>query len=121
MLGFSAKEKKEIVDLSIIKPPALKPGDTIGITCPATAVWQMETINKFFDKLKSEGFKLKIGKTINEKYGYFAGTDEVRAKELNDFIVDKEVQAIFCAKGGYGCARLLDAIDYDGVKKKIQK
>lgn len=114
LLGLSVKENKNPVPF-VIKPKALHPGDTIALTAPATAIWDWELINKFMSKLKEMGFNLKMGKTLTEKYGYFAGTDELRAKELNDFFADKEVNAIFCAKGGYGCARLLDSLDYEAI------
>src|SRR3990172_10186196 len=117
LLGFSNVKRQTSNEQLIIKPLALKAGDTIGIPCPATAIWDMTSINKFLDKLKELGLKLKIGKTLTEKYGYFAGTDELRAKELNDFFADKEVKGVFCAKGGYGCARILDMLDYDMIAK----
>jgi muramoyltetrapeptide carboxypeptidase len=63
------------------------------------------------------GFKVKLGQTLKEKHGYLAGADELRAKEINTFFADKEVQGIFCMKGGWGCARILDKIDYDLIGK----
>ncbi|MEW6468877.1 MAG: LD-carboxypeptidase [Bacteroidota bacterium] len=118
LLGMSSADPKPQQETpGIIKPPALKKGDTIGITCPATAVWNMESIGKFMETLTAMGFKLKIGKTLTEKYGYFAGSDELRAGELNGMIADKSVKAIFCGKGGWGCARLLDSLDYEALKQ----
>jgi len=101
----------------IIKPPALQKGDTVAITSPAGAIWDEALVEKFSGTLKALGFKVKLGQTLKEKYGYFAGKDEVRAKELNGFFADKEVKAIFSAKGGWGCARLLDKLDYDVIGK----
>ena len=49
--------------------------------------------------------------------GYLAGTDEQRARDLNAAIADKEVQAIWCLRGGYGAMRILDALDYEGMKR----
>ncbi|CAN5451265.1 LD-carboxypeptidase [soil metagenome] len=113
--------KKEIelsdrLDLPIIKPNALSLGDTIAISSPAGAVWEDAQVEKFISILEGAGFKVKKGQTLKEKFGYFAGTDELRAKEINDFFSDKEVKAIFCMKGGWGCARILDKLNYDTIK-----
>jgi len=107
----------KIIPGDTIKPTALKAGDTVAITSPAGAIWDQALVDKFSGTLKSLGFKVKLGQTLKEKYGYFAGKDELRAKELNDLFGDKEVKAIFSAKGGWGCARLLDKLDYDLIGK----
>lgn len=99
-------------ELKKTKPNALKSGDTIAITSPAGAVWDETQIDVFSNILKGFGFNIVLGKTLKEKYGYFAGTDEMRAQELNDFFEDKNIKGIFCMKGGWGCARLLDKLDY---------
>jgi muramoyltetrapeptide carboxypeptidase len=101
----------------LIKPKALKPGDTIAISSPAGAVWDEAQVEKFSGIVQSLGFKVKLGQTLKEKYGYFAGSDELRAKELMSFFSDPEVAGIFCMKGGWGCARLLDKLDYDVIRK----
>jgi muramoyltetrapeptide carboxypeptidase len=100
-----------------IKPPALKAGDTVAITSPAGAVWDDTQVETFTTILKSFGFKVIHGKTLTEKFGYFAGTDELRANELNELFANKNVKGIFCMKGGWGCARLLDKIDYTLIEK----
>lgn len=117
LLGAESKQTNEKKrDLTILKPSALKLGDTIAITSPAGAVWDDMQIEKFVSILQSFGFKTKLGQTLKEKYGYFAGTDEFRAKELNDFFLDKEVDGIFSMKGGWGCARILDKINYSSIQ-----
>ncbi len=98
-----------------IKPKRLNKGDTIAITSPAGAVWDEKQIETFSNILKGLGFKIVLGKTLTEKYGYFSGTDEFRAKELNDFFADKNIKGIFCMKGGWGCARVLDKLKYDVI------
>ena len=81
--------------LATIKPVALKSGDTVAISSPAGAVWDDPQIEKFISILETFGFKVKLGETLKQKYGYFAGTDEFRASEINNFFLDKEVKAIF--------------------------
>ncbi len=117
-LGMSRGTKKEpIAFQEIVKPPALRNGDTIAITSPAGAVWDAKQIDLFCTILHNLGFKTKTGQTLREKYGYFAGTDEFRAGELNSFFSDKDVSAIFCMKGGWGCGRILPLLDYENIRK----
>ncbi len=106
-----------ILEKEKIKPQALKSGDTIAITSPAGAVWDNSQVETFTAILKGFGFNVIHGKTLTEKFGYFAGTDELRANELNELFANKLVKGIFCMKGGWGCARLLDKIDYALIEK----
>lgn len=100
-----------------LKPPALKPGDTVAISSPAGAVWDPAQVDTFGGILRSFGFKVVLGKTLSETYGYFAGTDELRARELMSFFADQSIKGIFCMKGGWGCARLLDKLDFGLIAK----
>lgn len=117
VLGGNSLTKLDLAVTKRIKPKALKAGDTIAITSPAGAVWDDAQVETFSNILKNFGFNIILGKTLKEKHGYFAGTDEVRAKELNDLFADKKVKGIFCMKGGWGCARLLDKLDYTIIKE----
>jgi muramoyltetrapeptide carboxypeptidase len=117
VLGRNTLPALEVSELKRIKPKALKAGDTIAITSPAGAVWDEAQVETFTNILKGFGFNIILGKTLKEKHGYFAGTDDLRAKELNDLFADKKVKGIFCMKGGWGCARLLDKLDYKLIKE----
>jgi muramoyltetrapeptide carboxypeptidase len=101
----------------IIKPPRLKIGDTVAVTSPAGAVWDAAANEKFKNILEQLGFKVILGKTLTEKFGYFAGSDELRATELTNFFADKNISAISTAKGGWGCARILPLLNYNIIKQ----
>lgn len=116
--GLSAENLSHLEEQKyILKPKRLKEGDTIAISSPAGAVWEEKQIEKFSGILSSLGFKVVKGETLYQKYGYFAGTDEVRANELNTFFSNPEIKGIFCMKGGWGCARIIDKLNYDLIKK----
>jgi muramoyltetrapeptide carboxypeptidase len=118
LLNQSFAPVKEFVTPPVkIKAPRLKPGDTIAITSPAGAVWDEMQIEKFTGILKGFGFEVVHGNTLKQKLGYFSGTDSERAKELNSFFADKKIKGIFSMKGGWGCARILDQLDYDLIAK----
>lgn len=99
----------------MIKPKALKKGDTIGLVSPSGPISEksLKTAEKLLANL---GYKTKAGKHALASYGYLAGSDEERAEDINAAFADDEVDAIICNKGGYGTPRILDRIDYELVK-----
>jgi muramoyltetrapeptide carboxypeptidase len=48
--------------------------------------------------------------------GYLAGTDAARAAALTDAWCDPDVDGVLCARGGYGCLRILDLLDWDAMR-----
>ncbi|MBI3511165.1 MAG: LD-carboxypeptidase [Bacteroidetes bacterium] len=105
------------MDTSAILPPRLKKGDTIALTAPAGAIFVEDSIDKATTALEGAGFKVKHCPTLYQKYGYLAGPDDFRAKELNELFADTSVQGIVAMRGGWGCARLLNLLDYDVIRK----
>ena len=99
------------------KPKALKIGDTIGLVAPASALRQAGALEKSIKILEQQGFKLVIGESCGKKYGYFSGSDEIRARDINTMFQDSNIDAVFCLRGGYGTPRILDMLDYDMIKK----
>lgn len=99
----------------MIKARKLKFGDTIGIIAPASPTTE-ERVKKAHDKLIELGFKVKMGKSPYERYGYLSGTDTIRANDINEMFKDKEVDGIICIRGGYGTPRILDLLDYDAIR-----
>lgn len=98
-------------------PKALLKGDIVAITGPAGAIYEPHTIERITNKLTELGFKYKLGDTLNQRYGYLAGSDQMRADELMNFYKDKEVKAVLTMRGGWGCARILDLLDYETIKE----
>lgn len=99
----------------MIKPKALKFGDTIGIISPSSPTAE-ENIQKAYDTIVEMGFKVKMGKSPYEKYGYLSGTDDIRAQDINEMFKDIEVDGIICMRGGYGTPRILQLIDYNIIR-----
>lgn len=100
----------------MIKPKALRFGDTIGVVAPSSPT-TIENVQKSVEKLVELGFKVKIGKSPYERYGYLSGTDIIRTEDINSMFADKEVDGIICLRGGYGTPRILDLIDYNIIKE----
>mgnify|MGYP000066164250 CR=1 FL=1 len=93
-----------------VKPPALKPGDMIAIVAPSGAP-SKRNLNLGVKRIESYGYKIRIHPQCYLRRGYLAGDDEKRANALNEVFADKKVKAVFCARGGFGCQRLLKYLD----------
>jgi muramoyltetrapeptide carboxypeptidase len=92
-------------------PPYLKPGDTIGITCPAGFILA-EDIAPAVQQIESWGFKVVMGATVGKKDFTFGGTDAERAADFQQMMDDGNTKAILSARGGYGMARMIDRLDF---------
>lgn len=93
----------------------LKPGSTIGLIAPGSAA-SMKNIEKGADILKTYGFNVVLGESLKHKRGYLSGTDELRARDINNMFKDKSIDGIICVRGGNGTGRLLNMIDYNIIK-----
>ena len=100
-----------------VRPARLRPGDTVGLVDPASALWEPMNVEVVAESLSALGFKAKRGAHLLERRGYFAGTDEQRAADLNAMFADPEVRAIHCVRGGWGCARLLPLLDWKAIAR----
>jgi muramoyltetrapeptide carboxypeptidase len=98
-----------------IKPKRLKEGDTIALVTPASYISE-EELNDSVKNLENLGLKAVYDRSILDRNGYFSSKDKVRAEELMKMFSRKDVDGIMCARGGYGCARILDLLDYNVIK-----
>lgn len=101
--------------MNLIKPKKLKLGDTIAIIAPSGEISEDKLKNgkNYFETL---GFKVVLGKNVLSKDRYLAGSDEQRASDIEWAFLNPDINAIICARGGYGALRLLDKINYDLIK-----
>ena len=99
----------------LIKPAMLKPGDLVGLIAPS-GVMEDALIEKGVKNLESYGFKVKVGANIRAARGGYAGTVAQRIDDLHGMFLDKDVKAIWAARGGSGCSALLPSIHYDLIR-----
>jgi muramoyltetrapeptide carboxypeptidase len=100
----------------IIKPKRLKVGDTVGIIAPSSGISDAE-LAKALQNMTDLGFKTKVGKYVKEVNGFIAGTDRQRLEDLHWAFSDKEIDAVWCIRGGYGATRFLPAIDFNLIRR----
>lgn len=101
----------------IIKPKALRPGDTVGLISPATSTADPDLLLVAERTLRFFGLKPKFGRHVRRRDGYLAGTVEDRLEDLHSMFADTEVKGVFPIRGGYGSGQLLDRIDYDLIRR----
>ncbi len=100
---------------SVIKPPRLKKGDMVGLIAPGSP-FSKEAYERAVKNIQNLGLKYKNADNLFEKYGYLAGSDKNRVEDIHQMFEDKNINAIWCVRGGYGTTRLLDMIDYDLIR-----
>ena len=98
-------------------PPYLKKGDTIGLICPS-GYMPTGKVENCVNTLGEWGFQVKIGNTVGGSSDtYFSGTDEERLADFQSMLDNDDINAILCARGGYGMGRIIDKINFKRFRK----
>ncbi|NJN09150.1 MAG: LD-carboxypeptidase [Richelia sp. RM1_1_1] len=100
---------------TIIKPPRLRLGDTIGLISPAGII-DSEDVEQARQTFSALGLKINLGSHILDNYGYLAGIDRDRAGDVNAMFADKSVKAIIAMRGGWGGNRILPLLNYNLIR-----
>ncbi len=90
-------------------------GHKIGVIAPAFQP-DFQKLEAGIQYLKDMNYSIVRGKSLNSKYGYLAGDDHLRTADIHQMFADPDISAIICARGGWGCLRLLDKLDYKLIK-----
>ena len=102
----------------MIKPNALKIGDTIGVCAPSGPIVgvKIQEVEDARKKVEDSGFKVKFSNNLFSNTNGYSATAEERAEDLNEMFRDKEVKMIWCAKGGENSNSLFEYLDYEMIK-----
>jgi len=102
----------------MIKPPRLKPGDTIGIVSPSWggAGAFPHRVEQGIRQLEAMGFKAKLAPHAMGQHGFVSATPENRASDLHVLFTDPQVKAILAAIGGDHACHLLPLLDFDLIQ-----
>jgi len=94
----------------------LRPGDCIAFVAPSSP-FDIDKFHQASSILQSRGYRVAPGKNILLKRGYLAGTDAERAEDLIHAILDPDVSAIMCIRGGFGSSRLLPWLPFSVLRQ----
>ncbi|WP_104421665.1 S66 peptidase family protein [Neolewinella xylanilytica] len=97
-------------------PARLKRGDTVGLITPASFI-DDDSLQRAYQQIEGLGLTVKPGRYLRSEHGFLAGSDRERLDDLHAMFADRDVKAVWCARGGYGSARLLPALNYDLIRR----
>lgn len=106
-----SKDQPKSLRLGSTIPPYLQAGNTMGITAPAGFI-TMEEMQPALIEMQSWNLNIHCGKTIGTRHFTFSGTDDERIIDLQNMLDDENLQAIMCARGGYGLIRIIDRLNF---------
>ncbi|MEG1738431.1 MAG: LD-carboxypeptidase [Odoribacter sp.] len=99
----------------MFRPPYLQPGDKVALVSPAGII-ESQHISNAIEVLRAWDLQPIVGQYATATYGYFAGTDQQRAHDMQWAMDDEDIRAIFCTRGGYGCMRIVEQLDYSQLQ-----
>jgi len=109
-------QQRQVVILIFDRNEFMSIQHVIGIVAPSSPVpaGLIQSSIAYFENL---GFKVKLGKHIDKRELFAAGTDQERAADIMDFFADPEVSAIMTTNGGACSIRILPMLDYDLIRQ----
>lgn len=102
----------------MIIPAKLHSGDCIGIFSPAGPIRDHIKVESGIRLLQKMGFRVKLFQCPVPGEGYLAAGDRRRADEFHSMLADEEVNALMALRGGYGCLRIAEMLDYELIRAR---
>lgn len=101
----------------MLRARPLRRGDTVGLVGVSGPIRDPEVnFERMLEAIDAMGYRVRVADNCRERCGYLAGTDEARARGLNQMFRDDRVDAVVCMRGGYGVTRMLDRVDFDAIR-----
>ena len=101
-----------LAERPIIRPPALRAGDKIGVVAPASS-FSRQGFEAGCERLRTMGYEPVYSPDIFDRDLYFAGTAERRTRELIELWHRDDIAALVCVRGGYGSNYVLEQLGID--------
>ena len=101
----------------MIPYPVIGPGTRVALVAPAGPIKLPSDLDRAKKNAELLNWEPVLGANVRERDGYFAGSDEERLGDLNAALRDDSIGAVWCLRGGYGAMRLLDALDWDALRR----
>ncbi|MFC8425599.1 LD-carboxypeptidase [Streptomyces sp. NPDC057236] len=100
------------------RPARLAPGARVAVVAPSGPVPE-ERLQAGLDVLRGWDLDPVAGRHVLDRhdgFGYLAGGDADRAADLQSAWCDPAVDAVICARGGYGVQRMVDLLDWEAMR-----
>lgn len=85
------------------------PSPRIGVVACSSPVGLLE-LELGLKRLREAGFDFVVHSNTTRRHFVNAGSDDERAEALLDYAFDDSIDAIWCARGGYGAARVVNKL-----------
>lgn len=102
---------------AVVRPPRLGPGCRVALVAPAGPLGERDDLSRAIELCQALGYVPAPGEHVLERYGYLAGSDDLRAGDLNTALEDPTIDAVWCLRGGYGVTRLLDRLNLEALAR----
>lgn len=102
--------------MEAVRPPALRPGDTVMLVSPSGPT-KPERVARGIELLTGWGLRPVVAPNAYAREGYLAGGDALRVADLDKAFADPSIRGLICTRGGYGAQRVVDAIDMAAVAR----
>ncbi|MEU6506096.1 LD-carboxypeptidase [Streptomyces sp. NPDC046942] len=114
-----AKDVKHVKDAkALTRPKRLAPGARVAVVATSGPVPE-ERLQAGLDVLRGWDLDPVVAPHVLDRhgeFGYLAGTDADRAADLQNAWCDPTVDAVLCARGGYGVQRMIDLLDWEAMR-----
>lgn len=102
----------------LARPPRLRPGSRVAVVAPSGPV-PADRLEEGLAVLRDWGLEPVVGPHVLDSHtelDYLAGADADRAADLQEAWCDPSVEAVLCARGGYGAHRMVDLVDWAAIR-----
>lgn len=104
-LKHTSKEMKN----NLLIPRPLEKGDLVKIVSPASII-NPEFVEGATRALSEAGFRVEVAPHALQKFGSYAADCESRLADIREALLNPDVRAVLCSRGGYGCVQLLEGL-----------
>jgi muramoyltetrapeptide carboxypeptidase len=104
----------------LLRARRLRPGDTIALINPSGAIYERAPYQIATESLQALGFQVREAPNLRARYGHLAGSDAVRAADVNAMFADPSVHGILAMTGGSGGGRMLPLVDYANIRRNAK-
>jgi muramoyltetrapeptide carboxypeptidase len=90
---------------------------TLGLVAPSGCLPQRQIADRAARFFARRGWQVQAGESVFSRAQRFAGSDDLRAADLQRFATDRTLDVVLAARGGYGLSRVLDRLDYAAIAR----